>query len=74
MAAEHPARESLVANLSFNVTQLKDLEYICELAELFLKDSSGIWPERIARYRAILMKRIDELETQLNHGTTQPEV
>lgn len=45
-----------------NPTQLKDLEYICELARCFLEDSGGTWPQRIEYYRSVLNKRIAEVE------------
>lgn len=46
----------------FNSTQLKDLEYICELAALYLylKKIQGTWPDRIQRYRELLMSMIEE--------------
>lgn len=47
-----------------NITQLKDLEYICSLASLYLKDSQGTWPIRIERYISILKNRISELENE----------
>jgi hypothetical protein len=44
----------------FNSTQLKDLEYICELAALYLKGTGGTWPDRIQRYRELLLSMIEE--------------
>lgn len=41
-----------------NPTQLRDLDYICELAERALEGEQGTWPQRIARYRQILAERI----------------
>lgn len=71
MDTKHPAREFLLANLSFNLSQLKDLDFICELAQEFAGDTtySDIlkergWLERIAHYRAILQQRISELEAR----------
>lgn len=43
-------------------TQLKDLDYMLELAEHFLEGSCGQWPIRIERYRELLQARIRELE------------
>lgn len=62
---EHPAKEFLLTTLSFNLPQLKDLDYILELASLYLKDTGGQWPERIAKYREIFNKRIEEMEQEL---------
>lgn len=59
-------------SLSFNLTQLKDLEYICELAQLYLKGTGGVWPERIERYRGQLLNRIEELEAPVTEATAQP--
>jgi hypothetical protein len=49
----------------FNPTQLKDLEYICELAGNFLQDSGGTWPERIRGYRKLLLSMIEEPKRDL---------
>lgn len=50
----HKAMIAWAAAKDFNPTNLLDLEYICELAEISLRRTGGIWPERTARYRAIL--------------------
>lgn len=50
-----------LAAKDFNPTNLQDLEYICELAQLYLKNSEGIWPERIARYRALLRELFGQM-------------
>lgn len=48
--------------MKLNPTQVKDLEYICELAEMFLKDTGGIWAMRVKYYRQMLNKAIADDE------------
>lgn len=70
-ANPHPAQDNLMATLSFNLTQLKDLEYLLELAQM---STGGNWAERAKAYRLILLKRIAELEAQLKLSqATGPE-
>lgn len=61
----HPAQDNLIANLSFNLSQLKDLEYICELAANLAVNLDSPWQQRITNYRAMLQARIHELEAEL---------
>lgn len=61
---DHPAQEFILTNLSFNVTQLKDLEFICELAACVSKVEEP-WVERAQVYRKLFARRISELEAQL---------
>lgn len=69
MNEDHPAVHNLMANLSFNLTQLKDLEYICELAR-GARPGAALWYERIDWYRGQFLNRIEELEAQLSIGAT----
>jgi hypothetical protein len=51
----------------FNVTNLKDLDYICEIAQAYYETSYGLpkeeeWLERIRKYRELIRGRIRELE------------
>lgn len=58
---KHRAQLAWLAAKDFNATHLQDLEYICELAQNYLKGTGGIWPERIARYRETLRKLSGEI-------------
>jgi len=56
------------ANMELNLTNLKDLAYICEIALIYYERSYGLpkedaWRERITRYRTLIQAEIDRLET-----------
>jgi hypothetical protein len=50
-------------NGCFNLTNLKDLEYICEAAEAFFSKTGHLtWAERAVKYGAMLRVQIARLE------------
>ena len=54
----------------FNLTNLKDLDFICEMAlEHAARVQGPHWIERIDRYRNIIKKEIERLSAEEKNGS-----